>query len=247
MRKPLAALCTLSTMIMLALGLGASTASAANVECPPDPAEGSVINGNLVVKSGDFCFVNQVTVNGNVIVSGAPDIGPSFTDLGFSTVNGRVIVNRGGEINIHDTHVTKGLTGSEAGYVLIFSSQLDRGLNLVDSRNGLGFLCATAVGGGVTVSGTTSSDFPITIGDPDGDCVGNRIKGDLSLTQNQAQGIVRANSIDRNVTVSDNPSPTPFDISNNTIGGTLACFGNAASPTGGGNSAKQKLGQCARL
>ena len=37
------------------------------------------------------------------------------------------------------------------------------------------------------------------------------------------------------------------DISADTIKGNLQCDGNTPAPTGSGNSAKQKLGQCAGL
>jgi hypothetical protein len=237
---------TLSTVFALALG-DAAPASAGSVHCPPDPAEGAVINGNLIVDSGDFCFVNQATINGNVIVGGSK-YGPSFVDLGFSTVNGSVTVTRDAEINIHDTKVTKGVSGTNAGYVLVFSSQIDGGLSVAGSRNGLGFLCDSVVGGGVSVSGTTSSDFPLTIGDPANDCAGNQItSGGLSLSDNKTNGIVKGNSIDRNASVGGNSSPTPFDISDNSIVGTLNCNGNTPAPTGSGNAAAKKQGQCVGL
>jgi hypothetical protein len=78
-------------------------------------------------------------------------------------------------------------------------------------------------------------------------CVGNTVRGNLQVYKNRAtvQSRIETNSAYGNLQHYENRGN--YNIFGNDIKGNLQCFSNAPPPTGGGNTAAQKQGQCRLL
>jgi hypothetical protein len=74
-------------------------------------------------------------------------------------------------------------------------------------------------------------------------CAGNRIGGSLQVANSSASAstAIVGNSVGGNLQVQNNAAST--QVFNNTVSNNLACQNNKII-TGGGNTAKQKQGQC---
>lgn len=78
-----------------------------------------------------------------------------------------------------------------------------------------------------------------------GSIVSSRINGDLQFEANRARMVAQSNVILANLQAVQNRGG--LTISNNRISQALQCKQNSPPPTGGGNVAGDKEGQCARL
>jgi hypothetical protein len=78
-----------------------------------------------------------------------------------------------------------------------------------------------------------------------GNVASTRINGDLQFEANRASMAARSNTIGGNLQAVQNTGG--LVISNNRIAQNLQCKQNNPPPTGGGNTAGDKEGQCARL
>jgi len=78
-----------------------------------------------------------------------------------------------------------------------------------------------------------------------GRVLNTRINGDLQFFQNEARMVARGNTILANFQANQNKGG--LVIKNNRIAENLQCQSNNPPPTGGGNTAGEKEGQCARL
>ncbi len=76
---------------------------------------------------------------------------------------------------------------------------------------------------------------------------GATITGDLQLEANTGPVRVESNTIIGNLQAKSNKDGGSIIISSNQIGNNLQCQDNNPAPTGGGNTAKQKEGQCENL
>jgi hypothetical protein len=81
--------------------------------------------------------------------------------------------------------------------------------------------------------------------DGSGRVLNTRINGDLQFFSNKARMIARGNTILANFQANQNTGG--LVIENNRISENLQCQSNNPRPTGGGNTAGDKEGQCARL
>src|SRR5688500_10581861 len=81
--------------------------------------------------------------------------------------------------------------------------------------------------------------------DGSGRVINTRINGDLQFFSNQAKMVARGNTILANLQANQNTGG--LVIENNRIAENLQCQSNNPRPTGGGNTAGDKEGQCARL
>jgi hypothetical protein len=81
--------------------------------------------------------------------------------------------------------------------------------------------------------------------DGSGKVLNTRINGDLQFFSNYAHMIARGNTILANFQANQNKGG--LVIENNRIAENLQCQSNNPRPTGGGNTAGDKEGQCARL
>jgi hypothetical protein len=81
--------------------------------------------------------------------------------------------------------------------------------------------------------------------DGSGRVLNTRINGDLQYFSNRARMVARGNTIHANLQANQNTGG--LVIKNNRIAENLQCQSNNPPPTGGGNTAGDKEGQCARL
>ncbi len=81
--------------------------------------------------------------------------------------------------------------------------------------------------------------------DGSGQVLNTRINGDLQFFSNKARMIARGNTLLANFQANQNKGG--LVIENNKIAENLQCQSNNPAPTGGGNTAGDKEGQCARL
>ena len=81
--------------------------------------------------------------------------------------------------------------------------------------------------------------------DGSGRVINTRINGDLQFFSNEARMIARGNTILANFQANQNTGG--LAIENNKVAENLQCQSNNPPPTGGGNTAGDKEGQCARL
>ena len=81
--------------------------------------------------------------------------------------------------------------------------------------------------------------------DGSGRVLNTRINGDLQYFSNRANMVARGNTILANLQANQNTGG--LVIENNRIAENLQCQSNNPRPTGGGNTAGDKEGQCARL
>ncbi|MFJ9711275.1 Ig-like domain-containing protein [Streptomyces sp. NPDC101234] len=146
-----------------------------------------------------------------------------------------------------------GTVHGAAGGALFISNSTIRGsvLSLDGTRFGV---CGSTVTGSVNVA--RAAGF-VVIGDPGDDgCAGNRITGQVALSDNHSGAEVIANHVGGSVQVQGTTGTGPFpedsraEIESNTIGGSLICSGNVPPPTNDGhpNSVTgARQGQCATL
>jgi len=78
-----------------------------------------------------------------------------------------------------------------------------------------------------------------------GRVLNTRINGDLQFFQNEARMVARGNTILAHFQANQNKGG--LVIKDNRIAENLQCQSNNPPPTGGGNTAGEKEGQCARL
>lgn len=78
-----------------------------------------------------------------------------------------------------------------------------------------------------------------------GNVVGTRIDGDLQYEENRARMVARSNTVLGNLQVFKNRGGVV--LKSNRVSQSLQCGENRPAPTGGGNQAGDKEGQCARL
>jgi hypothetical protein len=78
-----------------------------------------------------------------------------------------------------------------------------------------------------------------------GRVLNTRINGDLQFFSNEARMVARGNTVYANLQANQNTGG--LVIENNRIAENLQCQSNNPAPVGGGNTAGDKEGQCARL
>ncbi len=169
------------------------------------------------------------TLTGDVVGPVTVGSGQTVCVADAARVSGPITVNAGGALILNNAQVTGGIVATNPAFVRICGSQISG-----PSRT---------PGRGVVVSG---SPVPVTIGDPDAGCAGNRIAGDVVLTGN-AGVTLGGNLVSGNATVNNNTGNVV--VKANTVFRTLACTGNNPPPVNAGqpNTAATKTGQCAAL
>jgi hypothetical protein len=199
-----------------------------------DPFANTAAAGGAIACAGN---ITNTTINSDVYVPMGAEC-----DVWDATINGNVTVHSNGDFDIVDATVKGSVSASNAYDV---------------------FMRRTTVGGSVTVNGGTTKQAWLF------QCP--RIAGNLTITGLQDSVLVKECEggtpprVLGNVTLSNNGKVFFHDaivsgsvlvsgnngwgwgMQNNTIGGTLNCYGNADGQWGGNNTAKAKLGQCAGL
>jgi sugar lactone lactonase YvrE len=175
-------------------------------------------SGNVTVSSGQNCIFVGGGATGNVQESGGNLV------LSSSQVGGNVQVNGGGTFTI-------GPSTTIGGNLEVQNLPAGPGPNQI---------CGTTVNGNLTFQGSATA---LLIGTTTpNSCAGNRVGGNLTVQNNSAATTIVGNSVGGNLIDQNNTAAT--QVSNNIVGNNLNCQGNTLI-TGSGNTAKNKLGQCA--
>jgi len=225
MRRPAFAFAVLAS-VAVALTAAGITSAGQTTMCTT--TLGPITVGNLVVPAGAVCTLNGTRVTGNVTVesgdgtleSGGVLVTPAAGSGVGPTIDGNVVVRAD-------------------GIAVLRVSTLVRGNYQCNQ-------CSYADLHGATVEGNFQDDGMLEGAFLDGGTIGGNLKivdsfgGSFGFS-------VSGFSVGGNLLFEGNLGDPSSDISTNTIKGNLICDGNTPPPTGAGNSAKQKLGQCAGL
>ena len=167
--------------------------------------------------------INAQAITGTLIVPAGV-----WCQLNNSSVTGGVSVAATGKLTAIGSSIGGAVTGNGAELVLENSSAASYSATKPVSEFAgatSGLICGSTVGS-VLYTGAPTATKSFVLG-------GN------SCTN---FGLPTTNTIHGSVSVTNNQLPA--EIFNNTIDGTLGCSGNVPAPTGGGNSASSKTGQC---
>jgi hypothetical protein len=192
---------------------------------PVIPVSGTSCNG---VYSGSF--------SGNISVSN----GQSCIFLSGG-VSGNVTVN-GGVFSLRNTSVGGNVQATGGTLSVGPGSTITGDLEVQNVRSGtvLNEVCGATVKGNV---GFQNNGVGAQIGSATpSSCGGNTISGNLQVQNNTAPTTIDGNRVGGNLQDQNNTALT--QVFGNTVTGNLQCQNNSTI-TGGGNTAKQKQGQCA--
>jgi hypothetical protein len=255
----------------LALLAGGTAAHAADRECVgligPE-----TIEGNLVVPPGEFCDLAGTRVLGNIFVREEAELiaqeaevsgnieaeRDSFVDLVESHVGGTLKIRESFGTFVEGGSINGNVEGTGNAFVLLFAPSIAGNVKLV---GGDGIIAAEdlEVGGTLEAVGPALFDlFDSTVngnfyvrGAAEGSIFcGNTLNGNAEFTDNREVLVIGqpASNCDGNTvggTVKVERNQAGIEISDNDIGGNLACFDNTPPPAGGGNRVQgNKEGQC---
>ncbi len=225
MRIPRIAGLSAAVVIGAAMGIvlppaGASASSA--FECNNTALGATTVNGNLVVPAGAFCDLSGTRVTGNATVSAGPASQPTSLLLdNASVVAGNVAVQRNSQF--------AEFNGSSVGG------------NVECNNCQVADVHDSSVGGNLDLNGVSQG----------ADTSNSRFGGNLRIqngVDTSAFGYALSNnSVGGSLNFDNNTTAGPSTITGNTIASNLSCSGNQPPPTGAGNTAKHKTGQCAGL
>lgn len=195
------------------------------------------VKGNVMVNAGFLVMYNS-TVDGNVVVnggrliiSGSNNIGQDVQIDGADTFSIRRSAVINGNVYIANVPLVSGqfkneVCGSTVNGDLTLEGN-NAAVSIGDGRNGC---TPNTIGGNLQATGSTTTTI-----------FGNTIAGDLQVTNNTGNTGLTLNHVGGNVEVLSNGATSVFV---NTVTGSLDCENNS-SIQGGGNTASEKLGQCA--
>jgi hypothetical protein len=162
--------------------------------------------------------------------------------LNTSSVGGNLQMSGGSLVLTNNSKVQGNLQISGASTFSIGPGQINGNLVVqnISAGSAQNQICGAIVNGNLQYqySGTA-----VLIGGPPS-CAGNTVSNNLQVTGNTATTQVDNNTVGGNLRVQNNTAATAvfFD----TFSGNLQCSGNNSSLfTGGGDTPKQKQGQCA--
>jgi hypothetical protein len=199
--------------------VAAGPAMAGNVRCENQTFSAVTIDGNLVVPSGAFCDLNGTHVTGNATAKAGPPEPSNPTGLlsEGATIDGNVHVEQNAQF--------AAFTGSMIGS------------NVLCDRCEVADVQDSTVKGNQEDNGVSEGAF----------ITNSHISGNLNIhggTDFFGTGFhIDGNTIGKNLAFNHNTGSS--DISGNTIAQNLICKDNAPPPTGAGNTAEHKQGQCA--
>jgi hypothetical protein len=261
--------------LLVALGLlagGSATAHAADRACVgligPETIEGNIVVppgalcdlagtrvlGNVYVREEAVLIANQADVRGNIEAER-----DAFVDLTETTVGGTLALRESFGTLVGGSSIGGNVEARGNLFVLLFVSSIGGNMKVIDG----GTLVAAE---GLQVNGTLEAVGPARFdlrdstvngnfyvrGALEGSSFcGNTLNGDAEFTENQTLLTIGSptsncdgNEVEGNVKVEKNQAEA--EISDNDIGGNLACFDNVPRPTGGGNRVQgNREGQCA--
>jgi len=177
----------------------------------------NAVVGDVAVPYNESCTLKNVIVNGSVTA----ELDALGVTLSGTVVTGGVAVESR-RLDVRRTVVAGGISASEASDGVSVTGSLVGG----DSR-----FVNIATG--------------LTLGSTDSAGAGNVFGGDLEVTQPFGSGLLGYNAVSGDFVVRDARASTV--IRRNAVRGALDCSGSSPAPTGSGNLAGVKLGQCAAL
>ena len=182
---------------------------------------GANIAGNVTVPGTAVCYIETSTITGNITV--AP--GGWLDELDRSTVNGSVIGNSPGDLDINNSTVKGSLMINGA-------SGPGASINFVLCNNNFSSVTLTGLSQEINFGDTDAVAInavaPCTAGG------GNHLSGSLRFANNtNAAERIQGNTVAGSGQVTGNNSP---NIRNNSFGGALTCSNNG-TPHGSGNTA----------
>ena len=174
-------------------------------------------NGNVTVSAGQTCTFVGGGINGNVQLNGGSLI------LSNSTVTGNVQI-AGGNFRIGPSTTIKGNLNA---------SNLPAG-------PGADMVCGAQVQGNAAFNSNVAS---VQIGSATPACLGNKIGGNLNVSNNSGAAQVIDNVVGKNLTVGSNIGQTR--VMGNAVTGVLQCQNNSALIVSGPNPGSNNIqGQC---
>ena len=210
---------------------------------------GAVTVGTVIVPSGTFCVLDGTEVTGDVRAR------PGSRLLTFGAdVAGSATAGPGAELGLEETAVGDDLNCDGCTFEDAIASSIGGSMRISGESQG-SFIIESEIAGDLVISSSAAGDFTFLL-------LGNTIGGKLLFTGNSGSAGIIGNVIGKSLAVNQNdPSggfcPDPEDpeapcyeglvIADNEVGTTLTCQGNDPAPTGGGNTAQRKLGQCSGL
>ena len=192
-------------------------------------------HGNILISSGETCEFSAGGVTGNITMTDGTLI------LANASIGGNVQIQGGGTFTLGPSLKIMGdlqIQNLPAGPPANMICGATVAGNLQFQNNGaavqIGYQSSCAgnvVGGYLQVGNNSASTWLFN----------NTVTGNLQDQNNAASTEIVGNSVGGNLQVQNNAAST--QVSDNTVSNTLQCQNNR-SITGGGNTAKQKQGQC---
>ena len=190
-----------------------------------------MVNAGFLVMYNSTVDGNVVVNGGRLIISGSNNIGQDVQIDGADTFSIRRSAVINGNVYIANVPLVSGqfkneVCGSTVNGDLTLEGN-NAAVSIGDGRNGC---TPNTIGGNLQATGSTTTAI-----------FGNTIAGDLQVTNNTGNTDLTLNHVGGNVEVLSNGATSVFV---NTVTGSLDCENNS-SIQGGGNTASEKLGQCA--
>lgn len=179
---------------------------------------------DVTVPEGAVCRIRDSSVQGSVTVER-----DAYFEASGTRISGDVRAERGLTVFLHDGTAVSGSVVVDAEPQLFLYKTTVGGTVKVTAAVAPGFghvqICETDAGQ-IDVRG---SGPDVLIGDPQGGCLGNRLKANLIVAGNNTTGelVVSGNMIFGSLVVIDNSGPSPKDVLDNTVRGTLELANNA--------------------
>lgn len=237
---------------------GAMTGEHQNVTVPEDAMcdmEGATVSGNVTVEDGAMLDVRNSTIAGNVDVR--DDAGFMFPmDEGESSVGGNVEIGENSVLAVMDEVAFGGnLSANRAMAIMLFHLSVEGNVSFIGTgasmpnESSMNAICnETEIGGNTEIlDSAENASWAIGSEPPCGGNgePGNSFGGMLLLQGNEGELDIDDNSVARNLQIFRNSGGV--DVSGNEVEGRLQCSDNDPPPTGGGNTAERKEGQCEAL
>jgi hypothetical protein len=212
----------------------------------------SQVRGNVVVRREAFLFGQRNTVQGNV--TGVEEEG-SISLFDRNRVLGNVSAVDDAFLNVLDSWVDGNVEGDKALVVDVLRSVVGGNITAREGTGGFARVCGTVVENG-NIQVTKLSDSGVLIGD-DFFCGfgfggGNEVrKGNIQAAENLIAPAFRTLGIDQNTVpqgnlqVLKNRGDSEKTVQFNTVGKNLQCFENTPPFVGTPNTAGKHEGQCA--
>ena len=175
----------------------------------------TTVGGSLGLRSSLGTSVEESTINGNLESTAS-----AFVDLFMVSIGGNLKAE-GADTAVFGDAVEIGGTMAALGvdYMDLYDSTVNGDFFVRSTQSGSIF-CGNALNGNTEF---TDNLGLLTIGSPDQACAGNDVRGSVKVEKNQGA----------------------TQISDNDIGGNLACFDNTPPPTGTANRVEgNREGQC---